>query len=133
MRYPIAESPIRKLLMFALFFVFISAVAGAIGLIGGGINIPLSLIEDSVFGSYFIPGLILGFVVGGTSLLALIAVLKKNRFAADLSVVAGFGLIIWIFVEMYIIRASHWSHALYFASGMAILLFSFLLRSVEEK
>lgn len=126
-------SLLRRLLLFTELFVFISAVAGAVGLIGGGINIPLSLIEGSVFSSYLIPGLILGFIIGGTSLLALIAVWKKNRFAADLSAIAGFGLVIWIFVEMYVIRASHWSHALYFACGMAILLFSFLLRSVEEK
>lgn len=132
MYYPSA-SLLRKLLLFTESFVFISAIAGAVGLIGGGINIPLSLIEGSVFDSYFIPGLILGFVIGGTSLLALIAVWKKNRFAADLSAVAGFGLVVWIFVEMYIIRASHWSHALYFAFGIAILILAFLLRSVEEK
>lgn len=133
MSYPVSESLIRKLLIGVSLFIFISAIAGAVGLIGGGINIPLSLIEGSVFSSYLIPGLVLGIVIGGTHLVAAFSVWKRRRFAADISAVAGFGLVIWIFVEMYIMEAAHWAHTLYFTCGIIMLALSFLLLRAERE
>lgn len=109
-------------------FVGISAVFGGIGLITtNGLTMPFSFLEHSPFHSFVGPGIILAGIIGGTNILAAAFLLKKKRFALEASAVAGFGLLIWIFVQLYMIRQGHWLHSLYFGCGILILVLTMLL------
>jgi len=113
----------RGLLRVALIVVgafnALSAVGGGIGLLTpGSMGIPLEIIEGSVFTSYLWPAVILIVVIGGTQLLAVIAELRRARTAPFWAAVAGFGMIVFIFVELAIMRGFSVLHGIYFSTGV---------------
>lgn len=87
-------------------------------------------LSGSPFTSYAVPGLILGFLVGGTQLAAAIALLRSRCSALLLSAIAGFGMIIWIFAELAIIRQYSWLQSVYFAHGALELILVLLLLGI---
>jgi hypothetical protein len=100
-------------------FNLVSAVVGMAGLtLGGGLGIPLEWIEGSVFDSYFWPGVILGVVVGGAQVLALVAQYGRYRLAWGLHAAAGLVMMIWIFVEIAIMLVWSPLHGIYFVTGL---------------
>lgn len=118
----------RKLFIFLLFGMAVSAIIGGYDLAFQNalwMELPKELIADT-FGSFVIPGLILLFVIGGTNLLAGIAVVKRNKWAVELSAIAGFGLMIWFFTELYVFRGTHPVQIVYFVWSLAILVMAFL-------
>ena len=108
--------------------VGLTAVAGGVTLIFGaatsstlGGAVPgRSFLAGSPFASYLAPGLVLAVVVGGTQLLAAVLVGRGARSGPFAAAVAGFGLLIWIFVQMMFIPFSL-LQAAYFAAGLAEL------------
>lgn len=118
----------KGLLIGILLFLGISAVFGGIGLIfNDGLSMPKDWLSNSPFNSYLIPGLILTFIVGGTSFGASYMLLKNMKNSIEGAAVAGFGVIIWIFVQRYIIRQSSFLQIVYFAVGILIVALSILL------
>jgi hypothetical protein len=100
-------------------FGALSAGTGAVlAVAANGAGVPLEYLRNSPFSSYVIPGLILGVVVGGTQLAAAIALLARRRSALQLSAIAGFGLLIWIFVELAMMQQFSWLQAAYFIVGV---------------
>ena len=100
-------------------FNLVSAVVGMVGLtIGGGMGLPPEWIEGTAFSSYVWPGIMLGVVVGGVQLIALVAQYRGLRLAWGLHAAAGLVMLIWIFVELAVLL--EWSplHAVFFASGL---------------
>lgn len=83
------------------------------------------------FHSFTIPGLILLFVVGGTNLVAAIAVIKKHKWADEFSIVAGLGLMIWFFTELYLFRDTHPVQIVYFAWSVVILVMTFIIQKYD--
>jgi hypothetical protein len=83
-------------------------------------SLALWLLEGSPFSTYLVPGLILLLVVGGTHLAAFLLTLRNSRWAGFLAAVAGFAILIWIFVQMVFIPFSV-LQAVYFAVGVAEL------------
>jgi hypothetical protein len=69
-----------------------------------------------------VPGLVLGVVVGGTQLAAAVTILTKRRSALLQSAIAGFGMLIWVFVELAIIRQYSWLQSAFFAFGVLELI-----------
>lgn len=86
-----------------------------------------------VFSSYIGPGLILALVVGGTHIAAGTLLWRQARFAMEATAVAGFGLLIWVFTELYIIRVGHWLQILYFGFAIATLLITMLLLKFQKQ
>jgi hypothetical protein len=82
-----------------------------------GAGVPLKHLAASPFSSYVVPGLVLGVVVGGTQLAAAVALLTSRCSALLQSAVAGFGMLIWIFVELAMIQQFSWLQAAYFILG----------------
>ena len=118
MRLPISNGAVVGALASLAVFGALSALAGAtLAIALGGAGVPLEYLAHSPFSSYFVPGLVLGVVVGGTQLAAAVTLLAKRRTALLLSAVAGFGLLIWIFVELAIIRQYSWLQSAYFGVG----------------
>lgn len=117
------------LLEIITFTIGITAVIGGIGLITtNGLGMPLSYLSNSVFPSFVIPGILLAGVVGGSNLLALLLLLRKHKYMLEGAAVGGFGIIIWIFGELYIIGHAHVLQAIYFALGVAMLIMIMLLQ-----
>ncbi|MGA1837676.1 hypothetical protein VD659_12175 [Herbiconiux sp. 11R-BC] len=100
-------------------FNALSAIGGGIGLIAtNGMGAPVSWLDGTAFDSYLVPGLVLLVVVGGTQLLALVLQWRHQRFALVASVVAGFGIVIWIHVEVALLPGYSFLQTLYFATGL---------------
>jgi hypothetical protein len=121
---------VRIFVALALFGALSSIVGAVLGVAANGGGVPLEHLANSPFSSYVVPGLILGVVVGGTQLAAAIALLAGHRFALLLSAVAGFGMLVWIFAELAIIRQYSWLQAAYFGLGAMELIIVFALLGV---
>lgn len=124
---------IRIVLTLLTAFVGITAVAGGVALIigavssstAGGIVPDRSYLGGSPFTSYIAPGLVLSVIVGGTHLVAAMLVGRGSPAGLFAAAVAGFGILIWIFVQMMFIPFSV-LQAVYFAAGLAELGFVLL-------
>lgn len=117
----------RKIFLVLLFGMAASAALGGFDLAFNGnrwMKLPAELLTG--FSSLVTPGLILLFVVGGTNLIAAIAVAKRSKWAVELSATAGFGLMIWFFTELYLFRGTNPVQIVYFSWGLLILIMAFL-------
>lgn len=120
----------RTLLLVLLYFGAVSAVGGGVlGVVANGAGVPLEYLKGTPFTSYLIPGLILGVVIGGTQGLAAITTQRRSPFSPIAATVAGFGMIVWIFVELAITGYS-WLQAVYLALGVGELLLVLVLLGV---
>jgi len=118
MNPPASNHVVVRTLTALVVFGALSALIGAVlAIAANGAGVPLEHLKHSPFSSYLIPGLILGVVVGGTQLAAAIALLTKRRIALLLSAIAGFGMLIWIFVELAMMQQFSWLQAAYFVLG----------------
>lgn len=103
-------------------FNAVSAIGGGIGLaFANGAGIPLSVLGEGPFTSFVMPGLILLLVVGGTQTLAAVSLIARRGSALLWSAVAGFGMVIWIYVEVALLPFYSWLHTLYFVTGITQL------------
>jgi len=116
---------------------------------GISLKIPLSLLEYSPFTDFLIPGIILFCLFGLIPLLLIRPLLKNSysRFFEGLNVLSdmhwawtfviyiSFGLIIWIQLQMEILREVHWVHTLYTFWAISILALALLpgIRSRYKK
>ena len=102
----------------------VTALAGGAALVLGSLDPglatilspPAEYLEGSPFGSYLVPGLILGLVLGGLHLAVFVLILRRSRWWVLAGAVAAFDVLIWIFVQMVIIPFS-FLQAAYFALG----------------
>jgi hypothetical protein len=118
MHLPVSNRVVVRTLTLLVVFGALSAFLGAVlAIAANGAGVPLEYLANSPFSSYFVPGLVLGVIVGGTQLAAAIALLAKRHTALLLSAIAGFGMLIWIFVELAIMLQYSWLQAAYFILG----------------
>jgi hypothetical protein len=107
-----------------LAFLSLGALGGGAALVaapdGSIMQMPLSMLEGSPFKDYLIPGLILGGLFGVGSLVVAAMGLRKRRIAPFLAFAIGCGQMIWIVVELAIIKDISVLHPLFFAVGLAI-------------
>ena len=118
MHLPLSNHIVVKALAALAVFGALSAFVGAALFIAvNGAGVPLEYLAHSPFSSYFVPGLVLGVVVGGTQVAAAVSLIAKQFAALMLSAIAGFGMLIWVFVELAIIRQYSLLQAAYFGLG----------------
>lgn len=130
MRYSLSLRPFSLALSALLIFGAASSFAGAVMAIAfGGAGIPLEALAGAGFSSALVPGLILGFVVGGTQLAAAIVLLMRRSWAPALAAVAGFGMLIWIFTELAIL-GYFWLQSAYFGLGLLELILDLALLGI---
>jgi hypothetical protein len=118
----------RIVLLTALAFTAVTSLLGGVVLVVGAlvdvgaspIAIPAFYLEDTPFGSTLVPGLVLAIVVAGTHAAAFVRVARRTRWAMLASAVAGFGVLVWIFVQMIWIPFSP-LQAVYFVLGLVEL------------
>lgn len=112
-------------------FNALSAIGGGIGMIvADGLSMPKSLLADTPFTTFAIPGLILLVVVGGTQLVSVVLLFARREYALLWSAVAGFGMLIWIISEIGFIHAFNWAQTIYVVSGLLQLVLVFALLGV---
>lgn len=117
----------NKIFSIYLFLIGISAVLGGYNLVvNNGDDIPLDWLANTPFDSYFWPGIILAFVVGGTHIVTALVTWMKYKFASESAAIAGLGLLIWIFTEIYMIEKTHWLQILYFGLGIFTLVITII-------
>ena len=138
-----------KLLIFLHIVLGIGAIFGGLGLVidpsGELIKMPIYLLEYSPFENFLIPGLILLVMLGILPLIVSYGLIRKRHWkVADrfnifpekhwswtLSLYIGFILIIWITVQVYVIRQIALVHEVYIFLGL-IIQATTLLPSVQE-
>lgn len=137
-------SPYNKMPLSCKFLIFmhlilgIGAVFGGLVLIidpsGGIIKMPRTLLENSPFDSFLIPGMILFAVLGVFPLIISFALVTKWHWNAAnrlnifskmhwswaYSLYIGFALIIWITVELFLIKGIALIHVGYIFLGLII-------------
>jgi hypothetical protein len=115
-------------------FIGVGAVAGGLGLAldpsGESLGIPLELLEETPFGTFLIPGIVLFAVNGVCSLTGAIASLARHRHAGHAAVALGAFLIAWILLQVYWFAGSHWLHWLYLGLGIIELALGWSVRKV---
>jgi hypothetical protein len=103
-------------------FAAVSAIVGAVGLLAGFMNVPLSVLEGTPFSDFTVPALLLGIVVGGSALAAAaIAVFGPRRIEAPATAAAGCVMVGWMTVEVAMIGLDVWVQAAYFAVGLLMI------------
>jgi len=128
----------RNTLLAVEAFVALTAFAGGIALMLGAlipdlsvvITPPAEFLENSPFSSYLVPGMVLALVLGGVHAIAFVLLLRRRPSALFAAATAGYGALIWIFVQMMVIPFS-FLQAVYFMAGAVelglVLLFLGLL------
>lgn len=129
----------------------------SIGAIGGGIifmidpsgemaGMSLSLLEGSLFSSYLVPSLILVVVLGIVPFVTAIGLInqwdwklaerfnvyKDKHWSWSFSLYIGFALIIWITIQVFIIKTLTILHFIYIFYGLIIQIVT-LLPVVQRK
>ena len=133
-----------KLLVFILSILSLGALFGGAALIispeGNLIQMPVSILDGSVFKNFLFPGFILFSVFGVLTLYIIFSLIKprknkifellnlyKNKYWGwTFSIYIGFMLIFWINIQIIIIKSVHFTHILYLIWGMLIILISLL-------
>ena len=141
----------HSLLIALLLFLAFGALFGGGSLItqpdGSGFGMPVSILASSPFSDFTLPGLILFVLFGFGSLVAVYGLIAQPRWAwtepltrplhMHWSLVAaaiiGFGQMIWIVVEVVMIRGVLWLHPTFFLIGLAILLLAFMDKRMVDK
>ena len=118
-RWPVLRRIADRTLVAVTTFSALSAVGGGLGLIvTDGLGMPHSFLDGGPFSSYLWPGIILLLVVGGTQVLSLALLLRQAPTRLLASAVAGFGMTIWIVVEVGLINEFSWPHMIYLGAGV---------------
>jgi hypothetical protein len=114
-------------------FEAVSAIVGAVGLVVGFINIPLSVLSGTPFTDFTVPALLLGFVVGGSALVAgVIAAFGPRRLGALSSAAAGGITVGWLTIEIAMIGLGSWAQVAYLLVGLLMILLAALLWRTES-
>lgn len=110
-----------RVLLALLLFNGVSAAGGGLALMTDWIPEQASWVRDTDFASNYFPGVILMAVVGGSSLVAAAALVKRSDGWQLASIVAGTVMVIWIVGEVASIRAFHPLQVIYLVTGVLVV------------
>ncbi len=110
-----------KLLLGLLLFNGVSATGGGLALMVDWIPEQASWVRDTDFPSNYFPGVILMTIVGGSSLIAAAALVKRSDGWQLASIVAGTIMVFWIIGEVASIRSFHVLQVIYLVTGALVV------------
>jgi menaquinone-dependent protoporphyrinogen oxidase len=117
--------PSRTLPVALCAFAGVSAFFGGASLMGRPdgslIGMPLAVLRHSPFHDFFIPGLLLFVVIGLGNLWAAYLHLVRDDFAGLWSFMSGAALVVWMIVEMIMLRSVEPIQLVTFLFGAAIV------------
>jgi len=120
---------VRYLLGALLAFAALNAFAGGSYGLAGAQGVPREWLRGSPFTDYFVPSLILVVVVGGSFLLATVAVFARWRQDRLLAIVAAAIVLGWLAVEAAIIGYVSWMQPTTAIGGALVLALAWQLPS----
>lgn len=97
-----------------------AVVSGPALIATNGLGMPAEWMESSPFGSYTVPGLVL-LAVGIVNLAGAVLVLRRHRWDAPTSAVAGLLWVGWFVVQVAVVGYVSWQQPFYFVIGLLIL------------
>lgn len=122
----------RLLLFLLLAFITISAVVSGMFMLcypdGSFLGLTVSLLKDTVFQSFTIPGIILAVAVGGSGLVALVLIVLVHPMRYNWAIAAAIVLAVWILIQIIWINTLHWLHFVYLFLALMVLLLSWQLK-----
>lgn len=124
---------LKRILSILVGFQGLSGLAGGFGLMldptGESLGIPQRWLANSMFDTYFIPGVILFVVLGIFPMICYAGLWKQKSWAISGSFVTGVALVIWIVVEIYMIgyQSNPPLQLIYGVTGILITLVSWIL------
>lgn len=125
------EKKIYLYLLILHSFVGIGGLGGGIGIIidpsGKGYGITTDLLKNAPFDNFFIPGLILFFLIGFCDLIVATFAFYQIKYQPYLSGVMGTALMIWIIVQCIMLESVNVLHVIFFLIGMIVSLLAFVL------
>jgi len=121
------SSTIRYMLGGLLAFGALNAFGGGYYGLSGAKGVPTEWLEGSPFSDYTFPSVILLAVVGGTFLVAAVAVFVRSRIARASALTAGTVVLVWIVVQVTIIGYVSWMQPTAAIGGLLVLLLAWLL------
>ncbi|MFC2133857.1 hypothetical protein ACFLTH_04510 [Bacteroidota bacterium] len=137
------------ILLFLLFFQAISGFAGGFGMIsnpsGSAMQLPISLLENSPFKNFLIPGIILLILLSIFPAITFYGIIKQpdwrwsehiniyddKHWSWTWSLYIGITLIIWITVQSALIGGGHVLQTIYDFVGILLVIFT-LIPSVQK-
>jgi len=125
------EKLIRYTLSFLLALLALNAFGGGYYGMTGAENIPVEWLKGSPFQNYIVPSLILFVCVGGSALIAAIAVFRKHRRARKAAFICGVITLLWLAVQVAIIGYVSWMQPTTAAVALIILLLTWQLPEHE--
>jgi hypothetical protein len=105
----------------------VGALAGGVNALTGAKGVPREWLDGTPFKSYFVPGLLLFVVIGGSMLAAAGLLLGGASAARLVSLEAGIVLLGWIAAQLVTIGYRHWLQPLFLVLGLAVVVLSFAL------
>ena len=118
---------IRYVLGGLLAFAALNAFGGGYYGLAGARGVPTEWLAGSPFSDYAVPSLMLFVIVGGSFLVATVAVLGRARKARASALTAGALVLVWIAVQVAIIGYVSWMQAATAIGGLFILLLAWAL------
>jgi hypothetical protein len=107
--------------------IALSAYAGAVGLLGGGISFGETIDARLPLDSLILAGLALLAIIAVPMTIAAVAAAKDAHHSSDLVFAAGLLLVVWIGVELAFIKAYSWFHPTYLVAAVAVLGLAWLM------
>ena len=99
-----------------------SGIIGAVGLVAGFMDIPVSVLSGTPFTDFTVPALLLGLVVGGSALVAaVITAFGPPSSGALASVVAGCITVGYLTVEIAMIGLGAWPQVVWLLVGVLMI------------
>ncbi len=95
---------------------------------GHGLGMTTSLLADSPFHSFLIPGILLFTVNGIFNIVAAVFSFLRKYYAWFLGVALGIAMLIWISVQVYSIGLNSVLQPVYFGIGILEIVLSLMLR-----
>ena len=127
------RAALRVLLGVLLGFAALNALGGAYYGLAGAPGVPTEWLQGSPFSDYTVPSIILGVVVGGSFLVASIAVFARWRNARLLATAAGVIVLGWLVVQLAIIGYVSWMQPATAVWGIAIAFVARLLPPPSQR
>ena len=121
------DSILRIVIGLVTGFIALTAIGGGIALLIGveDARFPLEWLEGTPFKDYTIPALLLAIVVGGSALIACVAIFTGHSLALLAAIVAGMIMVGYIVVEVLIFNqvppGPTVTEYLYFGLGLVIV------------
>lgn len=122
----------RYALGILLLFVALNAFGGGYYGMAGAENIPTYWLNGTPFRNYYIPSVILFVFVGGSCLIAAIAVFRQSNWSRKAAFIAGAIILFWLIVQVAIIGFVSWMQPVTAIFAVAILLLSSRLPKYEH-